>query len=513
MTIKNDCPADSTAASRRFTLLFGCVCFLFYFFIMFCAPFTYDDYEFAGLQFGSAKEFLLYCLTYGNGRLWGNISGVFSNQVPIFGAFYKAFVLSGTVLLVPAILGIRSKFGLILSFLLMTLIDPALFAQVFTWTSGFANYVPAVFLSLVCLLMIQKYPAKNGNSAVKALLCLSLFVLGLSAQLFIEHSSIVNILLAGVILLKAFTEPERPRLIPAVVFLIATLIGFAVMFWIPAHFIASMNNHTAGYRSMHIGSLYTFVFNCFRNALRLTNHYLGLCGLPLCAGSALTVYLTGGKRSERFNRILCIMSGFSGIYLLFCSLIDGESWYAEPAIIHHAIAMIAVLSALAAWLLALVKMEDKLLRNRIYVLLGLAVFSLLPLLVVTPIHIRVLYHSQMFIVAAFLLTVCSFSHSWSAVFRKRVTSVLTGCALALMLSLAPVFLSIHAMNQARHAYIVSQMEQGAHTIEFFRIPYAYVHDATDSAMGDYYYYTERRDIQFNITPYDQWMNDHWDSVS
>lgn len=502
--------ADPINKKKLFVFWTGC--FLFYFVIMSCAPYSYDDYEFASLDFSSAREFILYCLTYGNGRLLGNISGVFSNQVPIFGSFYKAFIISTTIILIPEILGIRSKFTYAASFLLTTAIDPSLFAQVFTWTSGFANYVPPVFLMLASLFLIQKYPVDSGKPAVKLLLCATLFVLGFSAQLFIEHSSIINILLAGIILLKSATKPGKPRLIPAAVLLTATLSGLVLMFWIPAHYIASANNHTAGYRSVQIGSLSVFAFNCVRNALRLTNHYLGLCGLPLCAGSALTVYLTRMQRSEKVNRFLYAMSGFSGIYILVCSLLDSEGWYAEPAIVHHALAMTAVLSSLAAWLLALVKMEDELLRNRLFVLLGLGVFSMLPLLVVTPVHIRVLYHSQVFIVIAFLLILCRWAEAWPSGWMARAACALAACALALIITLVPVFLSIRSMTQARHAYTIAQMEQGAQTIEFFRVPYNYVHDATDAANGDYYYHNQRRDIQFNYISYDQWMNDHWNSI-
>lgn len=57
----------SPASSKISALIFG-GCFLFFFLIMLCAPYSYDDYEFAALTYSSPLELFLYCLRYGNGR-------------------------------------------------------------------------------------------------------------------------------------------------------------------------------------------------------------------------------------------------------------------------------------------------------------------------------------------------------------------------------------------------------------------------------------------------------------
>ena len=146
-----------TYSKIRLPLFLG-GCFVFYFLIMLCAPYTYDDYEFARVPYNSFRELISFCLTYGNGRLLGNIFGIVLNQHPILGAAVKSLLMSGTVILLPAVCGLRSKHAYLLSFLLVTAIDPALFAQIYTWTSGFGNYAPPVFLTLVILLLIQRYP-------------------------------------------------------------------------------------------------------------------------------------------------------------------------------------------------------------------------------------------------------------------------------------------------------------------------------------------------------------------
>lgn len=499
------------AYSKIRLLLFCGSCFLFFFLIMLCAPYTYDDYEFARVPYDSFRELISFCLTYGNGRLLGNIFGIVLNQHPVLGAAVKSLFMSGTVILLPAVCGLRSKHAYLLSFLLVTAIDPALFAQIYTWTSGFGNYAPPVCLTLLILWLIQQYP-EEGSAGKKTCVCIALFFIGLAAQLYIEHSSIINLVLALFLAVKAWFTPKKHGLLPAFILILATTAGLILMFWIPAHFIASANNHTTGYRSLYVDSIATFIFNCARNALRLTNHYFGLCGVPLCAGAALTVYLTRENRKEKWNTLLYAGGFIPLIYMAICSLLNIEGWYAEPAIIHHAIAMIMVLSGLMTWIIALFGMKDRIFRNRIWVLLGFAVFSMLPLLIVTPIRIRVLYHSQIFVVMAFLLCLCRWMSGWTGKTIALTVKALCVTAVVMVLTLGSVFISIRSMAQARHTYTMNQLSQGETAIDFFRIPYSYVHDDTDSGMGDYYYINSPRDVEFMILPFDQWMNDFLDSV-
>ena len=486
-----------------------CCCMLFFFCIMLCAPLTYDDYEFAALNFSSFEELIQFCLSYGNGRLLGNVFGITGNQFPVFSALCKAVVLGTTVILIPEILGLRSLPGYMVSFLLTVLIDPELFAQVITWNSGFHNYVPGVFLMLCALWLIQRYPVKRAGQILS---CFALLILGVCAQLFIEHTTIVNVVFVCIILLKILHDSDSRRAFPVIVLLAGTLIGLALMFWIPAHFGVSDNNHTSGYRSVHITSITTFIFNCARNTLRLSNHYFGLSGVPVCAGAAISVYLTQNSRREKMNSVLYYCSIIPGLYMLVCSVMDMQGWYAEPAIIHHAIAMLAVLSPLAVWIIALFGEQDTLFRNRTLVLLGFAIFALLPLLIVTPIRIRVVYHSQVFIVMAFFLCLMRWAKNWDHKVCKITTKIMAAVIAVVILSMASVFISIRGMTQVRDRYIRNQIQQGAEAIDYFNIPYDLVHDATDPLMGQYYYRTQPDDVAFNIRAFDEWMNDHLDSV-
>lgn len=106
--------------------------FLFFFAIMLCAPKSYDDFEFADVAKGSFQDMVSFALTYGNGRVLGNLGGVVLQTSIVLAAFAKALVMTGLIYLVPGILGIPVGAALGLSFLVFAGMEPAEFAQVMT---------------------------------------------------------------------------------------------------------------------------------------------------------------------------------------------------------------------------------------------------------------------------------------------------------------------------------------------------------------------------------------------
>ena len=494
---------------KHIPLFFGI--FLFFFLISLCAPYSYDDYEFASLSNLPMGEILRFSLTYGNGRLLGNWGVITLLKSPVYAALAKALVFSLMVFMLPAVLGIHKPFALAASFLLVAGIDSDLFAQTVTWTSGFQNYVPPAFLMLAVIYLIQKYPSVPRCTGKKLLTCASVFLLALAGQLYVEPSSVINLAVAIVLLVKVWHDPRHQGLAPAMLFLMAAGIGLLLMLWIPGAFHIE-GNHTDGYRTVYLDSFRSFLFCCARNFLKVTNHFFGLLGLPICGGAAMTVWMSRHGRTERTNQILYAVCFLSGGAMVLFTLLGFDGWYGEPSIMYHSFAMILVLAALLVWGITLFQLEDALLRDRVLLLLAGAVVSVLPLLVVSPIHIRTVYHAQVFTAAAFLLCLSHFSQSWSAPVTKWTTAAVRGSSLLLAIALLFAFFSIGTMARLRDAYVRQQIEAGAEEIDFFRIPSSYVHEQTDPLMGLYYYRSQQNDIQFHIQPYDIWVNDHLDNI-
>lgn len=478
--------------------------FLFFFAIMLCAPKSYDDFEFTKVAESGVAASVDFSLGYGNGRILGNLGAVLLQGSQVCAALVKAFVLTGLTVLIPAVLGLKSGTALGISFLAIAGMEPALFAQTITWTSGFQNYVPPVFLSLLAVYLLQRYPENPGKPLVKGLFCLALLVLGAACQLFVEHSAVLHVALVLLLLTKALADKTHRSLVPAVLFFLGVLAGTGILIWIPRAF-ARQSSHTAGYRSIHIESLGALVFCCARNFLRLSNQYCGLLGIPLCLGAWFAVKRTEGSWSDRWNHRLGALCAVSGGFLLLSRTLDTNGWHGEMALVQYGLSTAVVLLPLGIWILAVFAEKDALRRNRQLTLLGIALFALAPALVVTPIGYRLQLHSYIFLVLACIHggegVLSEPARNWG----KRAVPV---AALLLATVLGLSFFSIHAMDVARNQHIRRELDNGAEEIFIFRFPYAYVHDERDPCLGMYFYREQPQDVEFPVLPFDIWQDQY-----
>ena len=127
------------------------------YFLFFClfysvamlSPLVVDDYLFGSLNLSSFQENVDYVLHYGNGRLLGNLTVLYLVQHPVIRSAVKAltFLLIGLFMtrIVDSISGGENEN---IVFLLLIAMAPQLFAQTFSWTSGFCNYAPPIVCSL-----------------------------------------------------------------------------------------------------------------------------------------------------------------------------------------------------------------------------------------------------------------------------------------------------------------------------------------------------------------------------
>lgn len=141
---------------RRLKWHFFAGSFLFFAFIMWCAPYSSDDVAFMGLSFDTLAGYLDYALHYGNGRLLGNLCAILLCHCKLLAVVVKAGVLASCVVMLPRLLNCTDRIGFFLSFILFILIEPAVFGEVYVWTSGFSNYMPPAWLTLMILCVLKK---------------------------------------------------------------------------------------------------------------------------------------------------------------------------------------------------------------------------------------------------------------------------------------------------------------------------------------------------------------------
>lgn len=492
----------SRCNQRHIPLTAFCFSFLFFLLISWCAPYSSDDLEFATLPFTSFPQYLQYVLGYGNGRLLGNLCSIWLSNSRLMCILVKSAVLASVVVLMPLVLDLKEKQYYLASFLLVATVDPAIFGEVYAWTSGFSNYVPSVFLSLVIIYCIQHYP-NVSSLGLRLLVCLAVFVLGVASQLFIEHSSGVNLLLSLAFTGWNLKQRDHKRSAVSGIWLLASAIGLVVMLAIPVVFF-DPSGRAVNYRDVRMGGLGELLRSCAANIIQLSNHHFGACTLPMCFGAYVTIHITRSRWAEKWNRWLYGANTAALIYLVLSFVLSLEAYLGKAAIVQHVISGICAFVPFVVWAVSAFRLEGSL-RLSMLATLGFAFVSLAPLLVVSPIPTRVVFQAHVFIMLGALLCLRELCGLLDAVCLTRIVRGATAVCLALVVLLGSVFVSIRFMSQTREAHIRRELDAGASEIAIFAMPYKYT--TWDHLWAQAFYNDTGRDVTFYSIPFDEWMND------
>ena len=479
--------------------------FLFFAFVMYCSPMASDDYEFLSLDFAGASELIDYVLHYGNGRVLGNLGAIYLMHHPVLAVAVKALAITGIIFTVPALLGISNPSGYLLSFLLFATIPAKLFGEVYTWTSGFQNYLPPVWLTLMNLYLLRRYDTLTSRWA-KLLLCLAILLLGTAGQLYVEHCSLINVVLAAV--LVAGRRKTKRDIRPAAVWLAAAVIGLAIMFLVPRVFFVE-GNLVGAYRSMNLGGIIQLLASFLRAFASLGAAFPPVGVIVMAGFAVVTTHLTSLCRSKTWNRVLYGASLAVIAYAALNEFLLQNTWYGPLITIRNGMTALVYLMSFVLWAIALYPLSDKLLRNRIYGLLGLGILALVPLLIVSPTPGRLIFFTYVLAVMAILL------------FARYLTGMVPGgilvwmkrfmaySAVAAVIVLSATFINIKWMDTVRHTYIQERMEAGDQEIAIFHIPYEYEYWRSPWGFSRVFYYEQQDDIVFTPVDFSYWYNHHW----
>lgn len=480
-------------------------CAVFFFVLMLCVPLASDDFEHARKTFGGAGEMLGFALSYGNGRLLGNLSMVILARNPVVAAAAKALLISGLIFILPALLGMKSKEYFLASFLLFALIRPSMFGQVYTWSSGFGNYIPPVWISLVVLLLAQRYETLSSAKS-KVFICLLILLLGFAGQLYVEHASVVNVLLAGGLLL--YCRKNKKAAAPYACWLLAVLIGLAFMLVIPRLF-ALPGNRTEGYRGVINGGVMVWVEGMVRGFASAVSAFPPVGSVLIAAFTLVTLRLTRAKRSDKAAKLIFGLSVLCLSYILLNELLPHNAWTGRMVVLKNFVTAVFAILPFVLWAWALIPFEDKRLRDCIYALLALAFISLAPFFFVYPAPERVAFLSYVFAAAAIMLFSKYLVDKSSPAAQKQCVRALSAAAVAAMLVLGLTFVNVFWLAHIREEHIAKEMGKGAEEISVFQIPHDYVFWDGTLLFERCYYYEQWHDITFKETSFDDWYANHW----
>lgn len=185
---------------------------------------TNDDLRFKiNQQWETIPELFNQTLNYGNGRLIGNAIAIFFSHGDLIQYFYflEVFMLALFAICIEKILKIKNiKTTVIASVIIMI---PDFFKEIVSWMCCVANYFfPICLLTISVAIIIDN---KNYSKSKNAFLSALVFIIGFSEQLFVEHNTIVNILVALVLIV--FYKIVNPK---SICLLISNILGSIIMF-------------------------------------------------------------------------------------------------------------------------------------------------------------------------------------------------------------------------------------------------------------------------------------------
>lgn len=465
--------------------------FCILFFLLWKLPLLSDDFEFADIiRTKSVNDILHYILYYGNGRLLGNSMAItMVNANVVLSATVKAIAVLGIIILLPRILGLNSISAFLVSFLLVLGTAPQIYAQVFIWTSGFVNFTFSVFLSLLCVYLVQT--ATKPSSFQKLLIS----VLGISSQLFVEHLSIINTVVAtGMV--WYFYRKDTIKRDAALHWLIGCILGAALMILLPRIFYID-GNRTQGYREVHADSIATMLHSVI-NALQFMIATLSRCTLLFSATSLFGWLMRRGTRGI-FN---CIVKSIYLLFPVFSILYNIRAGIWIPAIIRYG----AIYGGLLVYCLVLaidvLKITNKEQKTSLICLIILAMLSAAPFLIVTPFGERCLFLAYSFL-AMFAIKALFYAVDYQQIRFSKEKYLLITCSIVLSVILLTETTNIRNWNTERNRYIETCMANGEKSICIFEIPSVY--SFKTYLIGRWYYNTSWHDVHFEVLEYETWL--------
>lgn len=228
--------------------LFGSV-----FAILFFSPYSADDY--ASLAWllknegTSLKEFLLSAIFFGNGRFLGNLELWLSVYSDIFRIVVKPIFLTTIILMINYLFEIKKDVEKISVALVLLFPSTGFFSRCYVNTPCFFNFVAPLVGFLLSLCILKWYRSGEKNAISKILASAVLFVSSICMQLHSEHSTLIFMLCAvGICIFERWKYKKTG--IPAILFLIGSIVGMAVMFGVP--YILNVESNMEGYRGLYL---------------------------------------------------------------------------------------------------------------------------------------------------------------------------------------------------------------------------------------------------------------------
>lgn len=464
--------------------LIGILCLVLFFgLVSFFSPLSpTDDLYFKKLASDPDNNIINHAILYGNGRFLGNITAMLMANNLFFRTIFRPFIMAGIVLLLWSIFEIKDIVSRLFIIVMISILPSTLFAQTITWTGGFANYFPPVFLFFLCLYLVLH--TNNSYSKIKSshnifyyiMLCL----FSISAQLYIEHMSFA-IVIGSFILLLYFNGNKNNRL-ACIVWSISSFIGFLLMLYIQN--INYKGSYVEKYRDIphNIAALSSRFIHNFNN---ITLSFFTNCRVYFLIMFLITVLVCEKKQYRKKNLLYCLII-ISTLYSIFIArFID--------IFIFQLIFFVTTY-----WCIFTLWNQQHFNKKTLFSIIT-GIISILPMQFISPYGDRCL----LFLYIGLIILLAQILNDNLRILEKlcprkilyKICIIFTIVNICLIMT---DIIKLHNVFMFNQKNIKDGMKNHLYTIDIKNMHSPYFHTSVGGGMEFNYYYNQKGDITFNI---------------
>lgn len=382
-------------------------------------------------------------------------------------------------------------------FVIMLLLFPAsqIFSQVYTWMTGWYYYIMPIVIMLCAVYIIVA--CQSYNVCLMILFSVLLGIMGIAQQLFVEHNTLMNMVLS--IILLVFYAKDKEKRILATIYCAASVLGMLIMFGI---MIFLCHNDYYGVTSLQ-GIFKTVLQNYRLIAEGMIGNSILWCVLSYMCCVMLDQNQQIVQKYKKIIRFpLLVLPAYSiGEQLLL------DEWSMPNFYIKPIIAMLLFLTygmsvTLILW--KTVKLRDTRRKIRIYLPFALGIGALLPLLFVSPIPARTYFLSYYF----WAIGSIELSKELNVLQSEYMKA---GVKIGLCTALLMLIICVKDMNYAdeiRSDYICRQLEENEEEIVIPYLPHSRLIYSDGIFIGKAYFKNEKDDTRFVFISWEEWIKVH-----
>ncbi|WP_284139005.1 DUF6056 family protein [Virgibacillus sp. LDC-1] len=482
--------------------------FLFYFYMAYNTPLTGDDWTW-GTDRGIAR--LTSFFDGYNGRYFSNILELIVTRSEFIRYLIHALFSTLLIFALGKIIGGgKNIIPYLLSFILLLLLPPNIYAQTYGWTAGFVNYVPSIVLLLIFLLIAKKAIDDQALSSNKGLL-FTIIPLGILTPLIVEHVSLFALFTAGCIVVYSFLKYKKVFLVH-ILYLLSLLIGSIIMFTNKAYLNVILGTDT--YRTIsndpveetgllqriydtYTGDMYKYLF--IENPL--VNVFLGTMVVLLIIN-----FVTTSKRNNYIIKPLLIFIniGFM-LYVLFFKRILGFEYLGE--LTNDFEAIFSILYFLSIIITVILYVKDSTIKTRLlYYISGVVLLSA-PFVFITPYGPRAALAPIVFLMLIGL-EIYNYNIRNTDKTNEKLLPVFLSIALFVAITYASIFTIIGKAERDRIALIEQENQKNVEIINLPKLPFSQFMWMS-SPPNEHFnlmfklFYNIKEDTKVEFLPYDE----------